>query len=94
MKWSSMRGTAHSSIHPRCSFAGPAIDMQVGQQFSLQGLEIEVIRTTSDGRPARVRLHESGLSTSGVLWVKWSAAVQSFVPFGLPPVGATGELVR
>jgi hypothetical protein len=71
----------------------PSDHFRVGQHFSLADLDLEVIRITSDGRPARVRLRGQNLGAGGWLWGQWSAEQQRFVRFLLPLEGSSGTLV-
>lgn len=65
----------------------PSEPFIAGQVFPLDGLAIQVERTTSDGRPAIIRLALARGYEQRILWMTWSEAAMRFIPFELPRVG-------
>ncbi|HEY2734924.1 MAG TPA: hypothetical protein VGI70_13105, partial [Polyangiales bacterium] len=67
-------------------FRDRRLRMQAGERVSLQGVTIEVLSTTTDGRLARVRFRFSDpLDAPRFRFYAWRDA--GFVPFALPAVG-------
>jgi hypothetical protein len=62
------------------------IPMQVGQQVELQGLRIEVLQTTSDGRVSKARFaFDADLDSPSFRFYYWRDG--GFEPFIPPPIG-------
>ncbi len=60
--------------------------MPVGTQVNLSGFAVQVLRTTEDGRPDKVRFtFDVPLEDPSLVFVRWDES--RFVPFALPAVG-------
>lgn len=85
------------AIHPR-NFTQvfqrpPNRPMRPGQRVSLDGLEIEVISVTPDGRPVETKFHFSkNLDDPSFIWTTMDKG--PFVTFAPPPVGERISLPR
>ena len=72
-------------------FRDSRVRMQPGERVELQGLSIEVLATTPDGRMQRVRFRFSDpLDAPNFRFYAWEE--RGFVPFELPPVGGSTPL--
>ena len=72
-------------------FRGPDVRMSPGDTIRLEGMRVEIVRTTPDGRPAEaIFLFNLPLESGQFYWMKWEDG--GYVPFGLPPPGATVEI--
>ena len=69
------------------------IPMQVGQRIELQGLRIEVLATTPDGRVSKARFaFDTDLDAPSFRFYYWRDG--GFVPFVPPPVGGQTVMPR
>ncbi len=69
----------------------PREKMPVGTRVVLDGVTVDVVDVTVDGRPARVRFgFDRPLEDPSLRWVAWRG--QRLVPFALPPVGGSAHL--
>jgi hypothetical protein len=72
-------------------FRDSRLRMQPGERVSLQGLVIQVLATTADGRLQRVRFRFSDpLDAPSFRFYAWQDA--GFVPFRLPAIGEATQL--
>lgn len=68
-------------------YSHPDLPMVVGDRRTLEGMELEVLAVTADGRPARVRFtFDSPLDAPRMHWVRWRQ--DRFEPFLWRDVGA------
>jgi hypothetical protein len=73
-------------------FRDSRIRMRTGEHVRLQGLDIEVLATTADGRLQRVRFgFDTPLDSPMLCFYAWANGV-GFVPLQLPAIGARVEL--
>lgn len=63
-----------------------------GQGFQIGSLDLTILRTTPDGRPARVRIRGDELESGSTLWMCWTTRLQRFEPCTLPALGGTSEI--
>jgi hypothetical protein len=74
-------------------FRGDAYPMTLGQQVDLEGMRIEVISLTEDGRPLEARIQfMRPPEDESLVWLAWDWSDYRYVPFSLPAVGETVQV--
>lgn len=72
-------------------FRSASYPMQVGQSVALEGMTVEIMEVTVDGRPAQAAFRFSRpLEDTSLRWVQWEGV--GYVPFELPGVGEVREI--
>jgi len=65
--------------------------MEPGLRVALEGMTVEIMEVTGDGRPALAAFRFSRpLEDPSLRWVRWEG--EAYVPFELPGVGEEREI--